>query len=66
MITFKAYEEVSYDDHICPSTLTNKELAKAHNDLMECPVNTSFWRELDDELNFRCEEEETMEWPYND
>jgi len=47
------------------SELTNDQLSQGHNALMECNINVSFWQELDAELCFRCEEEETMTWPYN-
>ena len=61
---FKAYGEViAGEAYICPSTLTDDQLKQGHSELMECPFNTYYWRELDEELAHRCEEEE-MEWPY--
>jgi len=57
---FKQYENYEY---IEMTNLTEAELKQGHNDLQECPVNVSLWRELDDELNYRCEEQ-GMEWPY--
>lgn len=66
--TFEAFGElISYDDYIDPCLLTDESLAQGHNELMECPVNYVYWRDLDAELNFRCDPEENespMAWPY--
>lgn len=61
---FKAYEILTYEQQIDPATLSNEQLVQAHEALMECPINSSYWLDLDSELCYRCEEEESMEWPY--
>lgn len=63
MKKFEPCQFISYEDYTCPSTLTPEELIAGHESLMECPINGSYWRELDGELNHRCEEGE-MTWPY--
>ena len=60
---FKAYEAISYDNYTCPSTLTDTQLIQGHKELMECPVNSSYWGELDGELCHR-HEEDGLKWPY--
>lgn len=61
---FQSYSTIiSGDDYIDPYTLTNEQLVQGHEELMECPINTNYWRELDDELAHRCEEGE-LKWPY--
>ena len=50
-----------------PAKLSNEDLAQGHNELMECPINYVYWRDLDAELNYRCdtdEHENPMKWPY--
>ena len=65
---FEQFGELITDDlYVDPMALTNDELAQGHEELMECPINYVYWRDLDDELNFRCDKDEhdtPMEWPY--
>jgi len=52
-------------NEIDPHTMSNSQLVEAHEKLMECPMSTDYWRVLDDELNYRCEDPEfNLEWPY--
>ena len=48
------------------STLSNNEVFMLHKELMDSYTyeDISKWRELDDEMNHRVSELETMKWPY--
>lgn len=65
---FESFGElIAGESYICSSALSNEELAQGHDELMECPVNYVYWRELDEELAYRCDADEhdnPMEWPY--
>tara|TARA_R100000951_G_scaffold101420_1_gene92946 strand:- start:26811 stop:27035 length:225 start_codon:yes stop_codon:yes gene_type:complete len=65
---FEQFGELITDElYIDPAKLTDESLAQGHNELMECPINYVYWRDLDAELNHRCdpdEHEQPMEWPY--
>ena len=67
-MTFEQFGELITDElYVDPATLTNEQVAQGHDELMECPMNYVYWRDLDDELNFRCDEAEhdtPMEWAY--
>ena len=66
---FEQFGELITDDlYIDPATLTNEQVAQGHNELMECPINYVYWRDLDAELNHRCdadEHETPMIWSHN-
>jgi hypothetical protein len=46
-----------------PHTLSDNDLITLHDRYMEDPTRVYEWRALDDELNYRCEEQ-GLEWPY--
>ena len=64
MNKFNQYEIMGVDTpYIDPSDLSNDDLVLAHEEYMEGPINTDYWRELDGELQHRCDEGD-MKWPY--